>query len=62
MNKIYCNHCGKEQKGSEKFQKVYVENWYGLKGSTVLPMDLCKDCLKEFNKLVEDFNKRMING
>ena len=21
MNKIYCNHYGKEQKGSEKFQK-----------------------------------------
>lgn len=62
MNKVYCDHCGKERKGLETpFQKVYVKNMYNWKGGTVLPMDLCEDCAKEFDKLVEDFKKGISN-
>lgn len=62
MNKIYCDHCGKERKGLETaFQKVYVKKTHSWNESTVLPIDLCEDCAKEFDKLVEDFKKGIGN-
>lgn len=61
MNKTYCDHCGKERKGLEIFRKVYVKNMYTWKGGAILPMDLCEDCAKEFDKLVEGFKKRISN-
>ena len=57
MKKNYCDHCGKEQKDSERFQKVYVKKMYAWNEASVLPMDSCADCVKEFDKLIEDFKK-----
>ena len=56
MIKTYCDHCRKELDIKERLLAVELKYSF-LGGGVIHPLNLCPDCLKEFEELVKNFTK-----